>query len=76
MVLLESSLDNVETRLGIDGMVIENFITEQVEVLAENLEVNVFPAIMGKSVNVVKMLGGIAAFLAVPDTALFRISSE
>lgn len=76
MVLLQSSCDGIEARFGIDGVVIENFVTEQVEVLADNLEVNVFPAIMGKSVDVVKMLGGVFGFLAVAVIAVLLIIKD
>lgn len=76
MILLESGLQGIETRFGVDGIVIENFVMEQVEVLAENLEVNVFPAIMGKSVNIVKMLGSVFGFLAVTVIALLLIIKD
>ena len=76
LLLLESSLEGVESRFGIDGIVIENFVTEQVEVLTDNLEVNVFPALMGKSVNVVKMLGGIFGFFAVAVIAVLLIIKD
>lgn len=76
IILLESSCDGIEARFGIDGVVIENFIMEQVEVLADNLEINVFPAIMGKSVNVVKMLGGVFGFLAVSIIAILLIIKD
>ncbi len=76
LLLLESSLAGIESRFGIDGIVIENFVTEQVEVLTDNLEVNVFPALMGKSVNVVKMLGSILGFLAVAVIAVLLIIKD
>lgn len=76
IILLESSCDGIETRFGIDGVVIENFIMEQVEVLADNLEVNVFPMAMGKSVGIFKVLGSILGFLAVTGIALLFIIKD
>lgn len=75
-ILLESSLDRMENGLGIEGIRIENFITDQVEILTNNLEVNVFPAIMDQSVNAVKILGNVFAFLAVSVIALLLIIKD
>ena len=76
MVFIQSSLDNMEARLGIDGVIVENFLIEQVEVLADNLEVNVFPAIMGKSVNILRLLGRVLGFLAVTGIATLLIIKD
>lgn len=76
IILLESSCDGIEARFGIDGVVIENFIMEQVEVLADNLEVNVFPMVMGKSVSIFKVLGSTLGFLAVTGIALLFIIKD
>lgn len=76
MILLESSCDGIEARFGIDGVVIENFVMEQVEVLADNLEVNVFPMVMGKSVGVFKVLGSVFGFLAVAGIAILLIIKD
>lgn len=75
-ILLESGLDHMESGLGIDGIRIENFITDQVEILTDNLEVNVFPVIMDQSVNIVRIFGNIFAFLAVSVIALLLIIKD
>lgn len=76
LILLRNCCDNMEARFGFDGVVIENFVLEQVEVLSENLEVNIFPTIMGKSVDFVKILAGFVSFLVVTIIAVLLIIKD
>lgn len=63
--IIQSCCDGMSARLGFDGIVVENFVLEQLSVLSDNFEVNIFPAIMGKSVDFVKILAGIGSYLVV-----------
>lgn len=66
----------MESRFGIDGIVIENFVLEQADVLAENLEVNVFSALMGKSFDAMKIIGACVSFLVVMLIAVLLIIKD
>lgn len=70
-VLLKSCCCGLENTFGIDGIVIENFVLEQVDILVENLEVKVLPAVMGKSFDYIKgIAGGIGFFVVMMIGAL------
>lgn len=75
-ILLKSCCGTLEKKLGVDGIVIENFVLEQVNVMIEKLEVNVLPAIMGKSMDCVKTLGGCAALLAITAIAVLLLTKD
>ncbi len=69
-VLLLDCCHRVELELGLKERVIEEFVSEQVDILVQNMEVNIFPAIMGKSVDVMKGVFSAAGFLAVTVISL------
>lgn len=63
-VFLDNCCCNLESRFGVDGIVIENFILDQVDILIEDLEVKVLPTVMGKSFDCIKgIVGGISFFV-------------
>lgn len=76
LLLLQNCCDRMEKRFGIDGIVIENFVLEQADVLAENLEVNVFPALMGKSFDAMKIIGACVSFFVVMLIAVLLIIKD
>lgn len=75
-LLLKDCCDRIENRFGVDGTEIENFVLEQVNVFAENMEVKVFPAVMNKSVDYMKGLAGLGGFLAVMVIAIFLLLKD
>lgn len=75
-VLLKNCCCGLEDRFGIDGIVIENFILEQVNVLVENLEVKVLPAVMGKSFDYIKGIAGGISFFVVMMIAVLLITKD
>lgn len=74
--LLGDCCDNMEKHFGIDGIAIENFVLEQVNVLINNLEINVMPAIMGKSVGYMKNIAGCFSFIVVMLIAVLLIMKD
>lgn len=75
-MLLSDCCDRMEVRFGVDGTAVEDFVLRQVNVFAENMEVNVFPAIMNKSVGYMKNIAGIVSFLIVTVIAVFLILKD
>lgn len=75
-ILLENCCCSLEDRFGIDGIVIENFILEQVDILVENLEVKVLPAVMGKSFDYLKGIAGGISFFVVTAIAVLLIMKD
>lgn len=75
-VLLLDCCHRVELELGLEERVIEEFVSEQVDILVQNMEVNIFPAIMGKSVDVMKGVFSAAGFLAVTVISLLLILKD
>ncbi len=75
-MLLSDCCDRMEVRFGIDGTAVEDFVLEQVTVFAENMEVNVFPVIMNKSVGYMKNIAGIVSFLIVTVIAVFLMLKD
>lgn len=74
--LLGACCDHMEERFGIDGMAVETFILEQVNILAENIEINVLPAVMNKSMDYVKGAAGFFGFLAVMMIAVLLLVKD
>lgn len=74
--LLGECCDHMEDRFGIDGVAVETFIMEQVTILAENIEVNILPAVMNKSMDYVKYAAGFFGFLAVSVIAVLLIVKD
>ncbi len=75
-VLLENCCCSLEDRFGIDGIVVENFILEQVDILVENLEVKILPAVMGKSFDYLRNIAGGISFLVVTAIAVLLIMKD
>lgn len=75
-MLLSDCCNRMEVRFGIDGTVVEDFVLRQVNIFAENMEVNVFPAIMDKSVGYMKNIVGIISFLIVTVIAVFLLLKD
>ena len=76
ILLSGNCCDKMEKRFGIDGMVVENFVLEQVNLLTENLEVKVFPSIMGKSFDAMKIIGACVSFFVVMLIAVLLIIKD
>ena len=72
-MLLCNCCEMIERQFGVDGMQIEQFVLEQVNILAENLEVNILPAVMGKSMDYAKNIAGFVSFLVVMIIAALLI---
>ena len=73
-VFLNDCCCRLEDKFGIDGVVIENFILEQVDVFVENMEVEVFPAVMGKSFDYIKSIAsGISFFIVMMIAVLLMM---
>lgn len=74
--LLNNCCRSMETSFGIDGAVVENYILEQVNIFVENLEVNILPAVMNKSMLYAKSAAGAVGFLVVFIIAVFLILKD
>ena len=74
--LLGNCCDFMESSFGIDGESVENYVLEQVNVFAQNLEVNILPAVMSKSVTYIKNVVGAVGFLIVVIIAVFLILKD
>lgn len=75
-LLLGNCCDMMEQQFGIDGVQIEHFVMEQVNILIENLEVNVLPAVMGKSMGYAKSIAGFVSFIVVMIIAALLIIKD
>lgn len=75
-MLLCNCCDLIEQHFGIDGVQIEEFVLEQVNILIENLEVNILPAVMGKSMDYAKNIAGFVSFLVVMIIAALLIVKD
>lgn len=75
-VLLENCCCDLENRFGVDGIVIENFILEQVDIFVENLEVKVLPTVMGKSFDYIKGIAGSVSFFFITIIAVILIIKD
>lgn len=75
-VFLDNCCCSLENRFGVDGIVIENFVLEQVDILIENLEVKVLPAVMGKSIDCIKGIAGGISFFVVMFIAVILIMKD
>ncbi len=74
--LLTDCCDRVENRFGMDAAKMEEFVLRQINIFADNLEVNVFPAVMNKSVTYMKSLGGLIGFVVVTLIAVFLMLKD
>ncbi len=75
-MLLCNCCEMIERQFGVDGMQIEQFVLEQVNILVENLEVNILPAVMGKSMDYAKNIAGFVSFLVVMIIAALLIIKD
>ena len=74
--LLGDCCDNLEKQFGLDGVAIENFVLEQSNLLIENLEIKVLPAIMGKSMDYMRNIAGCFSFIVVMLIAILLIMKD
>lgn len=63
-------------KFGVDGVQIEEFIVEQVNLFIDNLEVNVLPEMMGKSVNYMKNIVSFISIVVVMMIAVLLIMKD
>ena len=63
--LLGDCCNMMERQFGVDGVQIEKFVLEQVNIFIENLEVKVLPAIMGKSMDYARNIVSFVSFFFV-----------
>lgn len=75
-MLLGDYCDLMEKKFGVDGVQIENFVLEQVNIMAENLEVNVLPEVMGKSMGYMKNIVGFGSFIVIMIIAVLLIMKD
>lgn len=75
-LLLGDCCDRMEQKFGIDGVQIESFIIDQVNFFIDNLEVNVLPQVMGKSVNYVKNIISFLSIIVVMIIAVLLIMKD
>ena len=66
----------MERQFGVDGVQIEKFVLEQVNIFIENLEVKVLPAIMGKSMDYAKNIISFVSFFVVMLIAVLLIMKD
>lgn len=74
--LLGDCCNMMERQFGVDGVQVEKFVLEQVNIFVENFEVKVLPAIMGKSVDCMKGIVGFASFFIVMFIAVLLIMKD
>lgn len=75
-IFLGECCDLMEKKFGVDGVQIENFVLEQMNVMIENLEVNVLPQVMGKSVGYVKNIISFGSFIVIMIIAVLLIMKD
>lgn len=75
-ILLGDCCDLMEKKFGVDGVQIENFVLEQVNIMTENLEVNVLPEVMGKSMGYMKNIISIGGFIVIMIIAVLLIMKD
>lgn len=75
-ILLGDCCNFMEKKFGVDGVQIENFVMEQVNVMIENLEVNVLPEVMGKSVGYMKNIVSFGSFVVIMIIAVLLIMKD
>lgn len=73
---LGNCCDFMESSFGIDGAAMESYILEQVNVFVENMEINIWPAIMNKSMSYAKNAAGFAGFFVVTVIAVFLMLKD
>lgn len=75
-ILLSDCCGRLENSFGVDGVEIENFVLEQVDVFTENMEVKIFPAVMNKSVGYMKAIGSVFAYFGITVIAVFLMLKD
>ena len=75
-LFLDDCCSRMEKSFGVDGVAIENFVLEQVNILTENFEVNVLPKVMDKSVGYVKTAASVLSFLVVMLIAVLLLVKD
>ena len=74
--LLGDCCNMMERQFGVDGVQIEKFVLEQVNIFIENLEVKVLPAIMGKSMDYARNIVSFVSFFVVMFIAVLLIMKD
>lgn len=74
--LLGNCCDFMESRFGIDAKAMETYVLEQVNIFVENMEVDILPAIMNKSVSYARNAAVAASFFVVMIIAVFLILKD
>lgn len=74
--MLGKCCHGMEAYLGMDGGKIESFVTEQVNLFTESLQVNILPSVMGKSFDYVKSIVSFFSFLAVMMIGVLLLSRD
>ena len=75
-VLLDDCCNMMEQKFGVDGVQIEHFIIDQVNIFIENLEVKVLPEVMGKSVSYMKNFVRFISIIVVMVIAILLIMKD
>lgn len=75
-VLLGDCCSMMGQKFGVDGVQIEKFIMEQVNLFIDNLEVNVLPEVMGKSMNYMKDVVKFVSIIVVMMIAVLLIMKD
>jgi len=75
-LLLGDCCDRLEQSFGVDGEAIEDYVLQQINLFAENMDVNIFPVVMNKSVGYMKNIVGVAAYLGITVVAVFLLLKD
>lgn len=75
-MVLTDCCDRLEGRFDIDGDEIEEFVLRQVNLFAENMEVNVLPVVMNKSMGYMRSVAGIATYFVITIIAVFLMLKD
>ncbi|MCM1136790.1 MAG: AI-2E family transporter [Clostridium sp.] len=73
---LDDCCNMMEKQFGVDGVEVERFVLEQVNIFVENLEVKILPTIMGKSVDCMKNIVSFVSFFVVMFIAVLLIMKD
>lgn len=75
-LLLTDCCGRLESSFGINAAEMEDFVLEQINFFAENMEVKIFPAVMDKSVTYMKSVAGVFAYFGITVIAVFLMLKD
>ena len=75
-VILGNCCNGLEKYLGIEGVKMEHFVTEQINLFTKSFQVNILPSMMGKSFNYIKGMVTFFSFLAVMMIGVLLLSKD